>query len=70
MKTIVIDESKLIEFNYTFKSITKIVGCKLVKESYTQEEVKQLLKSLCSAIDHTMFEYLQKDADWIKESLK
>lgn len=56
-------------FNFRFLSIEKGVAFDLDKESYTQEEVKQLLKSLCGAIDHKMFEYLQKDADWMKESL-
>ena len=54
-------------FSFTLQSIKKGIGFNLDKESYTQEEVSQVLKSLCSAIDHTMFEYLHKDSDWIKE---
>lgn len=57
-------------FSFTLQSIKKGIGFNLDKENYTQEEVSQVLKSLCSAIDHTMFEYLQKDADWIKGAAK
>lgn len=59
-----------MQFNYTLQSIKKHIAYELDKESYTNEEVIGLLKAFLSAIDMTMFEYLQKDADWIKESAK
>ena len=59
-----------MKFDYTLQSIKKHIAYELDKESYTNEEVIGLLKAFFGAIDMTIFEYLQKDADWIKGAAK
>ena len=55
-KEIIIDESNATEFNYTLKSIDKVIGCKFVKESYTPKEICELLKQFCMVLDLKILE--------------
>lgn len=51
---IIIDGNSLEGFNYTFKSINKVVGCKFLRKNYTQKEICELLKQFCMILDLTI----------------
>ena len=56
---IIIDGNSLEEFNYTFKSINKVVGCKFLHKNYTQKEICELLKQFCRVIDSKIMEEMK-----------